>query len=43
MGYDEDTKFMIHVSGGVAQVNVVNDSDTVNATQNNGIEGIAGH
>ena len=38
MGYDEDTKFMIHVHGGVAQVNVANDSGTVNATQNNGIE-----
>ncbi|BCN31924.1 hypothetical protein bsdtb5_32190 [Anaeromicropila herbilytica] len=36
MGYDEDVKYMIHVSGGVAQVNVANDSGIVNATQNNG-------
>lgn len=38
MGYDEDAKFMIHVNGGVAQVNVANDSGTVNATQNSGID-----
>lgn len=38
MGYDEDVKYVINVSGGVAQVNVANDNGTVNATQNNGID-----
>lgn len=35
MGYDEESKFMINVSGGQAQVNISNDNSTLNATQNN--------
>lgn len=34
MGYDEETKYMINVSGGQAQVNISNDNSTLNATQN---------
>lgn len=35
MGFDEESKFMINVSGGQAQVNISNDNSTLNATQNN--------
>lgn len=35
MGYDEESKFMINISGGQAQVNISNDNSTLNATQNN--------
>lgn len=34
MGYDEENKFMINISGGQAQVNISNDSSTLTATQN---------
>lgn len=34
MGYDEESRFMINVSGGQAQVNISNDNSTLNATQN---------
>lgn len=34
MGYDEESRFMINVSGGQAQVNISNDKSTLNATQN---------
>lgn len=34
MGYDEESKFMITVNGGQPQVNISNDSSTINATQN---------
>lgn len=34
MGYDEESKFMINISGGQAQVNISNDNSTLNATQN---------
>ena len=34
MGYDEESRFMISVSGGQAQVNISNDNSTLNATQN---------
>lgn len=34
MGYDEERKYMIHVSGGQAQVNISNDNSTINANQN---------
>lgn len=37
MGYDEEVKYMITINGGQAQVNVANDSGTVNAIQNNQI------
>lgn len=35
MGYDEEEKFIINVNGGQAQVNIANDSSTINSTQNN--------
>lgn len=35
MGFDEESKFMINVSGGQAQVNISHDNSTLNATQNN--------
>lgn len=34
MGYDEESRFMVHISGGQAQVNISNDNSTLNATQN---------
>ncbi len=34
MGFDEESKFMINISGGQAQVNISNDNSTLNATQN---------
>lgn len=34
MGYDEESKFMINVNGGQAQVNISNDNSTINANQN---------
>ncbi|HFZ4685919.1 TPA: hypothetical protein ACIKRJ_001306 [Enterococcus faecalis] len=34
MGYDEERKYMIHVSGGQAQVNISKDNSTINANQN---------
>ncbi|WEV44776.1 hypothetical protein OZX60_04885 [Streptococcaceae bacterium ESL0687] len=34
MGYDEENKFVINVSGGQAQVNISNDNSTLKATQN---------
>lgn len=34
MGYDKQSRFMINVSGGQAQVNISNDNSTLNATQN---------
>lgn len=37
MGYDEEVKYMITINGGQAQVNVANDSGTVNTIQNNQI------
>jgi hypothetical protein len=38
MGYDEEEKFMINVNGGQAQVNIANDSSTINSIQNNKID-----
>lgn len=38
MGYDEESKFMINITGGQAQVNIANDQSTINATQNNQIK-----
>lgn len=37
MGYDEEIKYMIHVNGGQAQVNISNDNSTINANQNDQI------
>ena len=34
MGYDEDIKYLIHISGGTAQVNVADGHATVTAQQN---------
>ena len=34
MGFDEENKYMINISGGQAQVNIANDSSTLTATQN---------
>ncbi|MFS7389073.1 hypothetical protein AB6884_06180 [Carnobacterium maltaromaticum] len=34
MGYDEESKYMITVNGGQAQVNISNDNSTINANQN---------
>lgn len=34
MGYDEESKFMINVNGGQAQVNISNDNSIINANQN---------
>lgn len=38
MGYNEERKYMIHVNGGVARVNVANDDAIVNTTQSNGVD-----
>lgn len=35
MGYDEESRFMINVSGGNAQVNIANDNGVVNSSQYN--------
>lgn len=37
MGFDEENKFMVTINGGTAQVNISNDSSTLNAQQNNHI------
>ena len=38
MGYDEDVKYTINVSGGTAQVNLATDSSIINSVQNNGVD-----
>ncbi len=35
MGYDEESKFMITITGGQVQVNIANDQSTINAKQSN--------
>ena len=39
MGFDEETKYMINVNGGQAQVNIANDYATVTANQTNNVRG----
>lgn len=39
MGFDEETKYMINVNSGQAQVNIANDNSTITSNQTNNIHG----